>query len=103
MKPRSGASVTINGEPVTIVGIMPRGFEIFGLPSDIYMPYRNLPGSAKPSGRSMIGIGRLNSGVTRDQAQAEMEGVMASLVREWPDFNTGWTINVVRVARTARR
>ena len=24
-----------------------------------------------------------------------MEGVMASLVREWPDFNTGWTINLV--------
>lgn len=90
-----GRSVTINGEPVTIVGVMPRGFEIFGLPSDIYMPYRNLPASAKPSGRSMIGIGRLSPGVTRDQAQAEMEGVMASLVREWPDFNTGWTINVV--------
>jgi hypothetical protein len=26
------ALVTINGEPVTIVGIMPRSFEIFGLP-----------------------------------------------------------------------
>ena len=43
----------------------------------------------------MIGIGRLKSGVTRDQAQAEMEGVMAALVRERPDFNTGWTVNVV--------
>ena len=90
-----GRSVTVNGEPVTIVGIMPRGFEIFGLPSDIYMPFRNLPASAKPSGRSLIGVARLKPGVTRDQAQAEMEGVMASLVREWPDFNTGWTVNVV--------
>ena len=45
--------------------------------------------------RHMIGIGRLTPGVTRDQAQAEMEGVMASLVRDWPDFNTGWTINLV--------
>jgi putative ABC transport system permease protein len=90
-----GRSVTINGEPVTIVGIMPRSFEIFGLPADIYMPFRNLPASAKPSGRSLIGIGRLKSGVTGGQAQAEMEGVMASLVREWPDFNTGWTVNVV--------
>ena len=45
-----GRSVTINGEPVTIVGIMPRSFEIFGLPSDIYMPFRNLPASAKPFG-----------------------------------------------------
>jgi putative ABC transport system permease protein len=90
-----GRSVTINGEPVTIVGVMPRGFEIFGLPADTYMPFRNLPASTRPSGRSLIGLGRLKPAVTRDQAQAEMEGVMASLVREWPDFNTGWTINLV--------
>ena len=90
-----GRAVTINGEPVTIIGVMPMGFEIFGLPADLYMPFRNLPASSKPQGRSLVGIGRLKSGVSRDQAQAEMEGVMASLTRDWPDFNTGWTINLV--------
>jgi putative ABC transport system permease protein len=90
-----GRRVTINGEPMTIVGVMPRSFEIFGLPADVYMPYRNIFGGSRPLGRSLIGIGRLKPGVTRDQAQAEMEAVMASLTREWPDFNTGWTINLV--------
>jgi putative ABC transport system permease protein len=90
-----GRSVTLNGEPTTVVGVMPRGFEIFGLPADAYMPFRDLPAASKPSGRSLVGLGRLKPGITRDQAQAEMEGVMASLVREWPDFNTGWTINIV--------
>ena len=90
-----GRDVTINGEPVTIVGVMPRGFEIFGLPTDVFMPFRDLPASREPRGRSLIGLGRLKPGVTRDQAQAEMEGVMASLVRDWPDFNTGWTVNLV--------
>ena len=90
-----GRKVTINGEPVTIVGVMPRGFEIFGLPADVYMPFRDLPASSKPRGRSLIGLGRLKPGVTRDQAQAEMEGVMAALTSEWPDFDTGWTINLV--------
>jgi putative ABC transport system permease protein len=90
-----GRQVTIDGGPVTIIGVMPRSFEIFGLPADVYMPFRNLPASAKPSGRSLIGLARLKPGVTRDQAQAEMAGVMASLVREWPDFNTGWTVNLV--------
>ena len=46
-------------------------------------------------GRSLIGIGRLKPGVTRDQAQAEMEGVIAQVRSEQPDFNTGWTINLV--------
>lgn len=91
-----GRQVTINGEPVTIIGVMPRGFEIFGLPADAFLPFRDLsPAVIRPSGRSLIGIGRLTSGVTRDQAQAEMEGVMAGLTRDWPDFNTGWTINIV--------
>jgi len=90
-----GGSVTINGEPMTIVGVMPRGFEIFGLPTDVLMPFSDLPAAREPRGRSLIGLGRLRAGVTRDQAQAEMEGVFASLVRDWPDFNTGWTVNLV--------
>ena len=90
-----GRQVTIDGEPMTIVGVMPRSFEIFGLPADVYMPFRNLSGASRPSGRSLIGLGRLKPGITRDQAQAEIEGVMAALTREWPDFNTGWTINLV--------
>ena len=72
-----GPHVTINGEPVTIIGVMPRGFEIFGLPADGYMPFRAWASRAgRFSGRSLIGIGRMKAGVTRDQAQAEMEGVL---------------------------
>jgi putative ABC transport system permease protein len=90
-----GRQVAINGESVTIVGVMPKDFEIFGLPADVYMPIRFTLASQRPSGRSLIGLGRMKPGATRDQAQAEMEGVMGSLVQEWPDFNTGWTINLV--------
>ena len=90
-----GRQLTINGEPVTVIGVMPRDFEIFGLTADAYLPFRDLPAASQPRGRSLIGLGRLKPGLTRDQAQAEMEGVFASLVRDWPDFDTGWTINLV--------
>jgi putative ABC transport system permease protein len=89
-----GQPATINGEPVTIVGVMPKPFEIFGLPVDAYLPF-HLPAQVPFRGRSLIGVGRMKPGVTRDQAQAEMEGVFAQLRREQPDFNTGWTINLV--------
>ena len=89
-----GRQVTIDGAPVTVVGVMPRGFEIFGLPADAYMTYQ-LPAQVPFRGRSLIGIGRMKAGVTRDQAQAEMEGVFAQVRAEQPDFNTGWTINLV--------
>jgi putative ABC transport system permease protein len=90
-----GRAVTINGEPMTVVGVMPRSFEVFGLPADVYTPFRLGPSARRFSGRSIVVLGRLKPGVTRDQAQAEMESVMADLRREQPDFNTGWTANVV--------
>jgi putative ABC transport system permease protein len=89
-----GRQVTINGQPVSIVGVMPRGFEVFGLPADAYMTFQ-LPATVPFRGRSMVALGRLKTGVTRDQAQSELEGVFAQVRDEQPDFNTGWTVNVV--------
>jgi len=90
-----GRAITINSEPITVIGIMPRGFEVFGLPADVYVPFRLGPSAREFRGRSIITLARLKPGVTRDQAQAEMASVMDGLRREQPDFNTGWTANVV--------
>lgn len=89
-----GQTAMINGEPMTIIGVMPRQFEIFGLPADAYQTF-HLPPQVPFRGRSLIGIGRMKPGITRDQAQAELEGVFAQLRTEQPDFNTGWTVNLV--------
>ncbi len=90
-----GRAILINGAPVTVIGVMPRGFELLGLPADVYVPFRLGPAARRFSGRSFVTIGLLKPGVTRDQAQADMESVMDSLRRDQPDFNTGWTANVV--------
>ncbi len=90
-----GRAITINGEPITVIGVMPRGFEMFGLPADVLAPFRLGPAARRFAGRSIITLARLKPGVTRDQAQAEMASVMDGLRREQPDFNTGWTANVV--------
>jgi putative ABC transport system permease protein len=90
----AGRQITIDGGPATVLGVMPKGFEIFGLPADAYMTFQ-MPPQVPFRGRSLIGIGRLKAGVSRDQAQAEMEGVFAQVTSEQPDFNTGWTINLV--------
>ena len=89
-----GSSVTINGEPVVVIGVMPPGFEILGQQADALHPFRFSPVTGT-GGRSLIAIGRMKPGVTRDQAQAELESVMTGLRNERPDFNTGWTVNAV--------
>ena len=90
-----GRTVTINGEPTTVIGVMPRGFEMFGVAADAFTPFRIGPNWRTFTGRSLVGIGRLKAGVTRDQAQAEMAGVFDSVRAEHPDFDAGWTINLV--------
>ena len=83
-----GTQVTIDGGPVTIIGVMPRGFEIFGLPADVYAPYQ-MPPQVPFRGRSLIGLGRLKAGVTRDQAQRD--GRRLHTVRASSGFQHRWT------------
>ena len=89
-----GTQVVVNGEPVQVIGVMPPGFEILGQRVDAITPFRFSPQTGT-GGRSLVVIGRMKPGVTRDQAQAELEGVMTGLRNERPDFNTGWTVNAV--------
>lgn len=89
-----GTQVVVNGEPVLVIGVMPPGFEILGQRPDAITPFRFSPQTGT-GGRSLVVVGRMKPGVTRDQAQAELEGVMTGLRNERPDFNTGWAVNAV--------
>jgi putative ABC transport system permease protein len=88
-----GRTITIDGGPVTVIGVMPPGLEVIGQRAEVYIPFRMT--NQIQRGRSIVGIGRMKPGVTRDQAQAELAGVFAELVKEEPEINTGWTVNLV--------
>ena len=92
-----------NGEPVTVIGVMPRGLRDLR-PAGRRVSRRSASARKRArGGRSLVAIGRMKPGVTRDQAQAELEGVMTGLRNEQPDFNTGWTVNAGAAARAAGR
>lgn len=90
-----GTDVTVNGEPVLVIGVMPPGFEILGQQADAITAFRFGPEQTGTGGRNLVAIGRMKPGISRDQAQAELESVMTGLRNERPDFNTGWTVNAV--------
>ncbi len=89
-----GRSVTLEGKPRTVVGVMPPapyptmalaiGRLAFtpGKP-DFFAPFR-LDGAGAPGGRSyVLGVlGRLSDGVTREAAQAEMTALARRLAAE---------------------
>ena len=78
--------------PATIVGVMPQSFQFPG-GAALWVPLLDdAVGNAR--GRWMTVVARLQPEATLAQAGEEMKSLAADLVRENPDFNTGWTATV---------
>jgi putative ABC transport system permease protein len=90
-----GQVVTLSDRPTTIVGVLPSTFEVLGQRADVWRPLVLTPANRLFRGRGFLALGLLAPGVSRDQAQADLESVAEGLVREQPDFNAGWSVNVV--------
>jgi putative ABC transport system permease protein len=85
----------LNGTPYSIVGVMPEGFSFLDRTVDLWVPMPLTDAARTPRGRSLTVVGRLRQGVTPDRAQQDMARVHAELTRMFPDFNTGWTAQVI--------
>ena len=109
-----GRSITINGQPVQVVGILPASFSLprevvpllYG--GDVTEIFLSLPlSAAAPRTRDREDyniIGTLKAGVSVAQAQAEMDTITARLRRDHPDVyppNGGLTFSVVPLLEQA--
>ncbi len=93
-----GRTVTLGGRPTEIVGVLPAGFRIAGRAGDFISPLQLGADAHERHGRGARVIARLAAGVTLAQARAEMDTIATRLAREYPDFNSGWGVNVVPLA-----
>src|SRR5213082_4213245 len=92
-----GQSVRINGKPATIIGVMPPGFK-FPFSEELWTPlYNEFP--PVPRGGLFLGannrapaiMGRLQPGVTIDQANAEFIALARHLAEDNPKTNQNFT------------
>jgi putative ABC transport system permease protein len=85
-----GSTVTLNGQPVEVVGVVPTGFG-FKNSVDIWLPLQQDAGYAQGRGNNnFLVVGRLNDNATLEQAQAQASGVARSIEEAYPDVKTGW-------------
>lgn len=90
-----GSSITVDGAPHTVVGIMRPGFQ-FPERGEIWLPLTVTRGAEERSNRFHAGaIGRMKAGVTLEQARADLHRIDAQLQREFPDGNHGWRADVL--------
>jgi len=87
-----GATLVIDGLPSQIVGILPAGFTIARFDADVWRSHPTDRAARGP--QTWFVIGRLRTGVTFDQAQAEMSAVARRLNDQLPatERNQGVTV-----------
>ncbi len=116
-----GRVVTVQFQPRTIVGVMPRDF-VFPYPTmlgpsgftrihavDMWVPLEFVEANSRQTGVAMLtrafrfltAVGRLKPGVTLDQANAEIAGIARHLSEAYPDTNKAVGAVVVPVHEQA--
>jgi putative ABC transport system permease protein len=81
-----GRHVQVNGQPATMIGVMPDGFH-FPVNSDLWIPLAHSPELSNRDHRTLWGYGILKRGVTLRQANAALNGIAARLRKHFPDDN----------------
>ncbi len=86
-----GKTFEMNDKIHTVVGVLP-SFPQYPNDNDVYMPtsacpFRSSPGTISNRGARMVRIfGRLKSGVTSEQARADVSTIAGRLQQEYPKF-----------------
>jgi putative ABC transport system permease protein len=89
-----GTTVTLDGEPVTVVGVLPEGLHLLGEVADVWVPLRATPAQMERGAHSAFAVARLAPATTVEQARTELDAVAAQLEREHPDTNEGFGVTV---------
>jgi len=98
-----GRTVTVNGVPRTIVGVMPPGAR-YPAPADVWAPLALTPAQwANRQSHYLLATGRLRDGVAPAAARAEVAAIAARLAAIYPRTNTGWGANAQPFVRDATR
>ena len=87
-------AVRLDGDLVTVVGVMPPGFSILDKTVQVWEPVGFSAESRTPRGRWLHVVARVKRGTTIERAQQDMERVQAEMIRLFPRFNTGWRVRV---------
>jgi putative ABC transport system permease protein len=102
-----GRAISINGEPGTIIGVLPPWFHFPAggeMPTGLgYAPATEIwsldvltPDQQRQrGGKSFALVGRLRDGVTLQVAEADLNAIAADIARQFPASNAGWTVRIL--------
>lgn len=92
-----GATLVVEGRPATVVGVMPADLEFVDSDVDLWFPLLiNAPFVTQRQTGWFGGIvGRLRPGVSRSQAELDLESVQSQLADEYPETDSDLAISAI--------
>jgi putative ABC transport system permease protein len=90
-----GQSILLNGEPYSVIGVLPGASEFDRRWNDIFVPLV-LPANPPRDYHYLRAVARLKRGVSIEQARAEMTAIGAHIAELYPAFKKGWNVTVDR-------
>ncbi len=85
----TGKTLRMDNDPITIIGVMPRGFFLYNDQADFWSPINFTSTQIRSTGFTMGVIARLKPGVSIKGAQAEIDGIAAQQAVADPERNKG--------------
>ncbi|GMR13198.1 MAG: ABC transporter permease [Gemmatimonadota bacterium] len=90
-----GASVMLDGEPHTLVGVMPASFRFPPMSDQIWRPLAFTEVALNRRGMHNLWVfGRLANGVSTAEAASEMNVIASNLEEAFPETNNGQSVRV---------
>jgi predicted permease len=93
-----GRTVSLNGVPHTVVGVMPAGFHFPSRDVQLWTPLRLVEADFEDRGNNYLeAVGRLAPGVSFERARADLDVVVERLARAYPETNEETGVSFFRM------
>ncbi len=89
-----GKPLRVNNDPYTVVGVLAPGLADRLTGSDVSVPLAFKPEQLNHDFHWILVMGKLKPGVSRAQAQADMNVITDRIARDFPKSNKGWGASV---------
>jgi len=91
-----GTTIHLDGEPYTVIGILPKGSSFDRAYAQIWTPFVFKPENMTRNYHWFAAFAKLKPGVTLEAARKQMDTIGARIAHDYPDSNKGWGVVVER-------
>jgi HAMP domain-containing protein len=93
--------ITLSGQGYTVIGVAPADFRLWGS-ADVFTllgQWDDVLARSREAHPGLRAIGRLKPGVSREQAQSNMNSIAAQLAQVYPKSNAHHSVNMMPLAQ----